>query len=123
MPGSTDDLRVSYPHAEPGFAFNGTLTDIASHHDAATARWVAKSLQYPTSGLGLSGSAWPWGLTLRLALLTATGMALAVAGLRLLRLLPARPHRHDADVVARATGAHRDPHGTEDIGAQPTLTH
>lgn len=85
LPEEVADLAVSYPHAEPGFAFNGILVDIANHYDAATARWAAKTLQYPTDGLDLSGTAWPWDLTLRLSLLAASGAALALGAARLIR--------------------------------------
>jgi hypothetical protein len=49
----------------------------------ATARWVAKTLQYPTTSPQLSGPAWPWTLTLRPILLAAATIA-AVLGVRFL---------------------------------------
>lgn len=54
-----------YLHDRPGFAFDAPLADIARTRDVTTARWVAKTLEYRTTHLGLSGSAWPWALTLR----------------------------------------------------------
>jgi putative intracellular protease/amidase len=78
-------LTPVYLHQQPGFAFDGALRDIARARDVATARWVAKTLQYPTTNPTLSGSAWPWTLTLR-PILIAAGAAIAAAlGLRLLR--------------------------------------
>jgi hypothetical protein len=49
----------------------------------ASARWVAKTLQYPTDP-PLAGPAWPWTLTLRPILLFAGGVA-AVLGIQLVR--------------------------------------
>jgi hypothetical protein len=76
-------LAPVYLHHQPGFAFDAALGDIARTRDVATARWVAKSLQYPATNPPLSGPAWPWTLTLRPILLFAGGVA-AVLGVRLL---------------------------------------
>jgi hypothetical protein len=75
-------LTPVYLHRQPGFAFDAALGDIAGTRDVATARWVAKTLQYPTD-LQLAGPAWPWTLTLRPILILAGGAA-AVLGVRLL---------------------------------------
>jgi transcriptional regulator GlxA family with amidase domain len=75
-------LPVVYLHSQPGFAFDGALGDIARSWDVATARWVAKTLQYPTRPQ-LSGPAWPWTLSLRPILLFAAAIA-AVPGIRFL---------------------------------------
>jgi hypothetical protein len=77
-------LTPVYLHQQPGFAFDGALGDIARTQDVATARWVAKTLQYPTTNPQLSGPAWPWTLTLRPILIAAAAIA-AVLGSRLLR--------------------------------------
>jgi transcriptional regulator GlxA family with amidase domain len=77
-------LNPVYLHRQPGFAFDPVLADIARTRDVATARWVAKSLQYPTTDPPLAGPAWPWTLTLRPILLFAGGVA-AVLGARFLR--------------------------------------
>jgi hypothetical protein len=77
-------LTPVYLHQQPGFAFDGALGDIARTQDVATARWVAKTLQYPTTNPQLSGPAWPWMLTLRPILIAAAAIA-AVLGSRLLR--------------------------------------
>jgi hypothetical protein len=45
---------------QPGFASDAALADFARTRDVATARWVAKTLQYPTTDPQLSGPAWPW---------------------------------------------------------------
>jgi hypothetical protein len=74
---------VAYLHQQPGFAFDAALGDIARTRDVATARWVAKTLQYPTTNPPLSGPAWPWALTLRPILLFAAAIA-AVQGVRFL---------------------------------------
>jgi putative intracellular protease/amidase len=78
-----EGLVPMYLHDQPGFAFDAALVDIARTRDVATARWVAKTLQYPTSDPRLSGPAWPWGLTLRPILLAAAAIA-AVLGIRFL---------------------------------------
>lgn len=72
------------PPGQPGFAFDGALRDIARTRDVASARWVAKTLQYPTTNPRLSGPAWPWGLALRPILLAAAGAVTAVLGIRFL---------------------------------------
>ena len=54
----------------------------------ATARWVAKPLQYPTTTPPLAGSAWPWALSLRPILLFAAAIAAAVLGVQRLRRRP-----------------------------------
>jgi hypothetical protein len=79
-----EHLSPVYLHAAPGFAFDGALTDIARTRDVATARWVAKSLQYPTTNPQLSGPAWPWALTVR-PILLATATIAAALGIGLLR--------------------------------------
>ena len=77
-------LTPVYLHRQPGFAFDPVLSDIARTLDVATARWVAKTLQYPTTGPRLSGPAWPWALTLRPILIAAAAIG-AVLGIQLLR--------------------------------------
>ena len=79
-----DGLAPVYLHSAPGFAFDGALTDIARTRDVATARWVAKTLQYPTPTPQLSGPAWPWTLTMRPILLVAAAIA-AVLGIQFTR--------------------------------------
>jgi putative intracellular protease/amidase len=77
-------LPVVYLHRQLGFAFDGALGDIARSRDVATARWVAKTLQYPTTNPQLSGPAWPWTLTLRPILIGALAAIAAVLSIRLL---------------------------------------
>jgi putative intracellular protease/amidase len=79
-----EGLTPVYLHQQPGFAFDAALGDIARTRDVATARWVAKTLQYPTTDPPLAGPAWPWALTLRPVLLAAAAVA-AVLGVLLLR--------------------------------------
>jgi transcriptional regulator GlxA family with amidase domain len=74
-----EGLAPVYLHRQPGFAFDGALGDIARTRDVATARWVAKTLQYPTTNPPLSGPAWPWGLTLRPVLLAGAAVAAALS--------------------------------------------
>jgi putative intracellular protease/amidase len=75
-----EGLAPVYLHRQPGFAFDAALGDIARTRDVATARWVAKTLQYPTTNPPLAGPAWPWTLTLRPILLFAGGAVAAVLG-------------------------------------------
>ena len=77
-------LTPRYLHDQPGFAFDAAVGDIARTQDVATARWVAKTLQYPTTNPELSGPAWPWALTLRPILLAAAAVA-AVLGIQIVR--------------------------------------
>ena len=77
-------LTPLYLHDQPGFAFDAAVGDIARTQDVATARWVAKTLQYPTTNPKLSGPAWPWALTLRPILLAAAAVA-AVLGIQIVR--------------------------------------
>jgi len=70
-----EGLPQVFLHDRPGFAFDGALTDIARTRDVATARWVAKTLQFPDTDPRLSGPGWPWALTLRPVLLAAAAVA------------------------------------------------
>jgi transcriptional regulator GlxA family with amidase domain len=94
-------LTPVYLHRQPGFAFDGALGDIARTRDVATARWVAKTLQYPTTNPPLSGPAWPWALSLRPLLIAAAAIAV-VLGIRLLRRRR-NPPDHAAQVPDRGT--------------------
>jgi transcriptional regulator GlxA family with amidase domain len=85
-------LTPVYLHRQPGFAFDAALADIARTWDVATARWVAKTLQYPTTDPPLSGPAWPWTLTLRPILLGAAAIAAAL-GIQRLRRRRSAPTR------------------------------
>jgi putative intracellular protease/amidase len=86
-----EGLTPVYLHPQPGFAFDGALRDIARTRDVATARWVAKTLQYPTD-LRLSGPAWPWTLTLRPILVAGAAVTAAVGLSRLRRRRRAPAH-------------------------------
>jgi transcriptional regulator GlxA family with amidase domain len=88
--GLPERLAPTYLHEQPGFAFDAALRDIARTRDVATARWVAKTLQYPTRDPQLSGPAWPWALTLR-PILIAAGAVTAALGIQLLRRRPNAP--------------------------------
>lgn len=79
------DLAPVYLHGEPGFPFDGVLRDLADSTDVATAVWTAKVLEYPTDHLALTGSAWPWTLTLRPLSLAALGVLGALGVMRAVR--------------------------------------
>ncbi|MEV1167900.1 DJ-1/PfpI family protein [Nonomuraea sp. NPDC049784] len=80
------DVPVTYLHRQPGFAFDEVLREMARTMDVPTARWAAKILEYPDTGLRLSGPDWPWMPTLRPILLGLAGLAALGIALRLLRL-------------------------------------
>ena len=80
-----EGLTPVYLHDQPGFAFDAALGDIARTRDVATARWVAKSLQHPTTTPRLSGPAWPWTLTLRPILIAAATVAVVVVVVAMVR--------------------------------------
>jgi hypothetical protein len=79
------DVPVTYLHDQPGFAFDPALREIADTMDVPTARWTAKILEYPSTGLDLSGPGWPWAPTIRPLLLGLAGLALALGVNLLLR--------------------------------------
>lgn len=77
VPG-TPDAKVAggqTDRADEEFPFDAALRDIAAHYDAATARWVSKSLQYTPVIPLPAGPAWPWPQTLRALLLAVLGVA------------------------------------------------
>jgi putative intracellular protease/amidase len=83
-PAVPEGLTMVYLHRQPGFAFDAALGDIARTRDVATARWVAKTLQYPNTNPQLAGPAWPWTLTLRPVLIAAAAVGV-VLSIQLLR--------------------------------------
>jgi transcriptional regulator GlxA family with amidase domain len=83
-------VPIQYLHHQPGFAFDAALRDMAAATDVPTARWAAKILEYTGAELGLSGSAWPATLVLRVLLLGLAGVAAAVGVVLLARRLRSR---------------------------------
>jgi hypothetical protein len=71
-------LTPQYLHDHPGFPFDAALRSLARTLDVPTARWTAKTLEYPAAGLDLTGPAWPWPLALRPLALGLAGLAAAV---------------------------------------------
>ncbi|WP_214404673.1 DJ-1/PfpI family protein [Pseudonocardia lacus] len=55
-------VEPQFLHAEPGFAFDAALADLARTADVPTARWTAKMLEYPEGDLDLRGPSLPWSL-------------------------------------------------------------
>ncbi|MBO0812959.1 MAG: DJ-1/PfpI family protein, partial [Microlunatus sp.] len=78
-------LPVVVLHRPDEFAFDGALRDIAGSTDVATARWVAKTLQYDVPDGTLRGTAWPWVPTITPFLLALVGAAAFAPGYRLAR--------------------------------------
>jgi hypothetical protein len=109
-----EGLAPVYLHHQPGFAFDAALADIARTRDVATARWVAKTLQYPTTNPPLAGAAWPWTLTLRPILLAAAAAIAIVLGVRFLG------HRRRG---AFRGGDQTAPPATQPILIQPRTVH
>ncbi|SCG75898.1 DJ-1/PfpI family protein [Micromonospora coxensis] len=66
-------IPVVVLHRAGEFPFDGALRDIAGTYDVATARWVAKSVQYPVPDAELRGPRWPWRLTAVPLLLAGIG--------------------------------------------------
>ncbi|MEO3789461.1 DJ-1/PfpI family protein [Nonomuraea sp. B10E15] len=83
-------LRPEYLHTEEEFAFDPVLRDIARTYDVQTARWTAKTLEYPVAGVGLSGSAWPWPATIVLLVLVLLGGSAAVVARLVVRRIRTR---------------------------------
>lgn len=90
-----------HPHRQPGFAYDPVLQDLARTTDLATAQWTAKALEYPTTGLNLHGSPWPWGQTLRLIALAITGVLVFITVSIVASL---RATRAEAEPVFRRRG-------------------
>jgi putative intracellular protease/amidase len=75
------DLAPVYLHHGSGFPFDGVLEDLVRTTDTATTRWTTRTLEYQTDHLTLTGSQWPWTITLRPIGLAALGI-LAAIGVR-----------------------------------------
>ncbi|MFG1695177.1 DJ-1/PfpI family protein [Nonomuraea sp. NPDC049309] len=73
------DLRPEYVHTTEEFAFDAVLRDIARTYDVATARFAAKTLEYPIVDVKLAGAGWPWFPTLVFFLFLLLGVAAAWA--------------------------------------------
>ncbi|MDQ0894658.1 DJ-1/PfpI family protein [Agromyces ramosus] len=101
VPGTTDHdvipgMEPVYPHHQPGFAFDAVLRDLARTTDVATARWAAKTLEYPIDGLTLDGPTWPWAETFRPLALAVLGVLVALGVFALLRNRSRRRRRTGA---------------------------
>lgn len=83
-------VPAAFLHTRHGFAFDPALRDMAASMDVPTARWTGKILEYPATGAGLDGPAWPWAPVLRVLLLGAAGFAVALVVERLVRRWRAR---------------------------------
>jgi putative intracellular protease/amidase len=86
----TAGLRPEYLHLTGEFAFDPVLRDIARTYDVQTARWTAKTLEYPVMDVELTGSAWPWPATVVPVALALLGAAVAVAAGVVYRRIRAR---------------------------------
>ena len=97
-------IPVDYLHQRPGFAFGGTLQEMARTMDVPTARWAAKILEYPAGDLELSGPQRPWALALHPFLLGLTGLAVALGAARLAKGKRRRRSPTDAGRVVHSAG-------------------
>lgn len=79
-----------YLHVADEFPFDPVLRDIARTYDVPTARFAAKTLEYPVLDVELSGSGWPWQETIVALLLALLGAAAATVTGVLLRRRRAR---------------------------------
>jgi putative intracellular protease/amidase len=99
---ATGGLRPEYLHAGNEFAFDPVIRDIARTYDVQTARFTAKTLEYPVMDVVLTGPAWPWLSTLVPFALIALGATVAItAGFVFRRLRPAA--RLTAPTARRST--------------------
>ncbi|HEV8557781.1 MAG TPA: DJ-1/PfpI family protein [Actinophytocola sp.] len=71
--------RPEYLHTTEEFAFDPVLRDIARTYDVQTARFAAKTLEYPVHDVDLTGRSWPWLATLIPILLALLGATAAIA--------------------------------------------
>ncbi|MEV6490974.1 DJ-1/PfpI family protein [Actinoplanes sp. NPDC051633] len=103
---SRDVLHIvpEFPHAGPGFAFDAVLRDMARTIDVPTARWRAKTLEYPPSDLdGVTGPGWPWPAMLLPLLYGVGGLVVLVAvrwAVRKVRSRRRTPSGHDSSAPA-----------------------
>ncbi|MEU6743625.1 DJ-1/PfpI family protein [Streptosporangium sandarakinum] len=77
--------HAEYLHTTEEFAFDPVLRDIARTYDLQTARWTAKTMEYPQTDLNVTGGSWPWLNTLAplaLALLGALAAGVVVRRIR-----------------------------------------
>jgi hypothetical protein len=77
-------LTPVYLHQQPGSAFDAALRDIA-HPGRRHCPLGGQDPAIPTTNPQLSGTAWPWTLTLRPILLAGLAALAAAVGIRLLR--------------------------------------
>jgi hypothetical protein len=108
-------LLPVYLHTEPGFAFDAALRDIVRTWDVATARWEAKTLQYPNTSPQLSGPSWPWALTLRPILIAGAATLVTILIIQLIGRSRKGPSSADQglDHLADEAGSHQgDIHAT-----------
>ncbi|MFI6540648.1 DJ-1/PfpI family protein [Nonomuraea sp. NPDC050547] len=79
------EAGAEYLHTGAEFAFDPVLRDIARTYDVPTARWAAKTLEYPVMDVDLRGSGWLWPATIVALVLLLLGAAAAVIGRRAVR--------------------------------------
>jgi len=95
---ATGGLTPEYLHLDEEFAFDPVLRDIARTYDVQTARFTAKTLEYPVLDVELTGSAWPWLATIIPVLLALLGAAVAIAAGMVFRRIRARSARRPTGV-------------------------
>ncbi|GAA1016553.1 hypothetical protein Aple_019350 [Acrocarpospora pleiomorpha] len=94
-------LQPEYLHLDQEFAFDPVLRDIARTYDVQTARFAAKTLEYPILDVKLTGDAWPWLATIIPLLLALLGAGAAIASGMVFRRLRARSREPEP---SRGTG-------------------
>ena len=85
-----NNVPIDFLHADlPGhFAFDAPLLDVARGRDIATAKGVAKTLEYRPPELALQGANWPWLLMVEPLMVGIGVVLLLFAGQRVLARRP-----------------------------------
>ncbi|MET0235045.1 MAG: DJ-1/PfpI family protein [Kibdelosporangium sp.] len=87
---ATGGLQPEYLHTSEEFAFDPVIRDIARTYDVQTAKFAAKTLEYPVMDVELTGRSWPWLPTLVPLLLVALSAAVAISAAMVFRRLSGR---------------------------------
>jgi putative intracellular protease/amidase len=95
-PTTTAGPRPVYLHTTEEFAFDPVLRDIARTYDVQTARFTAKTLEYPVLDVELTGQNWPWLATVIPVALALLGAAGAIATGAVYRRLRTKRHKGTA---------------------------
>ncbi|MGW0801407.1 DJ-1/PfpI family protein [Nonomuraea sp. NPDC002799] len=104
--------QPEYLHLGEEFAFDTVIRDIARTYDLQTARWTAKTLEYPVIDVKLTGSSWPWEATLTLVRLLLIGALLTLAAVAVVRRIVQLPGNRPSSGLARRHDEPKSPDAT-----------